>query len=309
MVKGKFQAPRELRFGTGKGSAVTDLYYRNDIFHLRGMERITRHVEFYPDKRGIYQITSMDLVGSDLFLTDQYVAQRPVSTDLLVYPEEVPFPDLEQAFYAAMGSAVSTRPLIEDVFSFRGIRTYQPGDSIRSINWRATARVEEDLLVNIPEYVSQRPVAFFLNLTDNHVWKRTDQAEVAISAIAYLAHLFYDQGIRISLRCNAINQLTGGSAIIHGENMTCFDDFLRVLAGIDAEKVMPFDTIFKESTMVLEEDAFCCFFSLHPDPELLELLEKGLNMGLDPILVLPFKEDVGENFPGSLLNRCHFLKA
>ncbi len=293
MVKVKFQAPRELSFTSGKGSSVTDQYYRNDIFHLKSMERITRRVQFYPKKRGMYEIGSMDLVGADLFLIDQFVTQVPVSTSLLVYPEELECADLARALQTSIGTALTNSPLIEDVFSFRGIREYQPGDPMKTINWRASAKTEDDLLVNVREYVSRRPVLFFLNLMDVHIRHREDEAEDLISAIAYLGRLFFEQGINVSLRCNAVNSLTGGPAFASTEEGE-FSDFLTVLAGIDPSKTLPFEHHFNESLFLEEEYSLRCFFSLFPDPEMLELVEKGMNMGAAVALILPSRKEDAE---------------
>ena len=307
MVKVKFQAPRELSFTSGKGSSVTDQYYRNDIFHLKAMERITRRVQFYPKKRGMYEIGSMDLVGADLFLIDQFVTQLPVSTSLLVYPEELECTDLARALQTSIGTALTNSPLIEDVFSFRGIREYQPGDPMKTINWCASAKTEEDLLVNVREYVSRRPVRFFLNLSDAHIRHREDQAEVLISAIAYLGRLFFEQGIHVSLRTNAVNSLTGGPAFASTEEGD-YSDFLMVLAGIDPARTLPFEHHFNESVFLEEDASLLCFFSLFPDPEMLELVEKGLNMGAAVALILPSRKEDAEAACGELMQYTYYVE-
>ena len=69
MLKVKFQTSKFLEFADGKGSKTTDQYYRNDIFQIGGGERITRKLTFVGKRRGYYNIKSIDMVGSDLFLS------------------------------------------------------------------------------------------------------------------------------------------------------------------------------------------------------------------------------------------------
>ena len=69
MLKVKFQCSRELQFTDEANAAVTDFYYRNDIFSVMPYKKITRRLEFVARKRGYYNIRRIDLIGADLFLT------------------------------------------------------------------------------------------------------------------------------------------------------------------------------------------------------------------------------------------------
>ena len=72
MLKVKFQTSRNLEFADTQMNAVSDQYYRNDVFQIGGGEKITRKLTFTGKKRGYYSIKKIDLIGTDLFLTNIY---------------------------------------------------------------------------------------------------------------------------------------------------------------------------------------------------------------------------------------------
>ena len=56
MLKVKFQTDRHLVFADTKGSRTTDRYYRNDIFQIGRLEKVTRALHFTGGRRGYYTI-------------------------------------------------------------------------------------------------------------------------------------------------------------------------------------------------------------------------------------------------------------
>ena len=148
MLKVKFQTDRHLVFADTKGSRTTDRYYRNDIFQIGRLEKVTRVLPFTGGRRGYYTIGEADLVASDLFLTAQYTATTPITgCSLYVYPKPFSHPDFKRSLKQLNGEVLAKRHLLEDPFEYRGIRDYQPQDDLKSINWKATARTG-DLKVN-----------------------------------------------------------------------------------------------------------------------------------------------------------------
>lgn len=139
MLKVKFQTDRHLVFADTKGSRTTDRYYRNDIFQIGRLEKVTRALHFTGGRRGYYTIQEADLVASDLFLTAQYTATTPIEhCSLYVYPKPFSHPDFKRSLKQLNGEVLAKRHLLEDPFEYRGIRDYQPQDDLKSINWKAT---------------------------------------------------------------------------------------------------------------------------------------------------------------------------
>lgn len=134
MLKVKFQTSRNLRFLDNHGSDATDQYYRNDIFYAGSREKITRTLKFTGIHRGYYQIKNIDLVASDLFFVKENVSHQTADCQLYVYPKIYACKEFHMSLRMLNGDIQVKRHLLEDVFSYRGIREYQPFDDIRSVN-------------------------------------------------------------------------------------------------------------------------------------------------------------------------------
>ena len=161
----KFQVDRELEFpGTDTNSSVSDLTYRNDVFSFLANQRITRRITVYPKT-----------VDSKRF---SFIRSR------------------------ISGEAERKKYMLEDPFVFRGIRDYTSNDSLKNVNWKATARTG-NLCVNEYNESVSRNVCILLNLEDDGMLTYDSVNEEAISLAASVAEEFIRQGINVSLISNA----------------------------------------------------------------------------------------------------------
>ena len=208
-LKVKFAVSRCLIFEEADGgSSVTDQFYRNDVLSVRPYMRHVRRLFFLCKKRGYYTITALDVVAGNLFLSRELPMSLKCDAQFYVYPR----PWKEQSFLRTLqklnGEILSRRHLLEDPFEYRGIREYFPGDAMRDINWKATARTG-DLKVNMKNYTALKAVRLFVNLEDGALLRREDMLEASISMAAGAAAFFLDQGIRTALYTNGPDILTG----------------------------------------------------------------------------------------------------
>ncbi|MCC8128320.1 MAG: DUF58 domain-containing protein [Clostridiales bacterium] len=114
-------------------------------------------------RRGIYSISGWRLRTGDGFGMSQ--VEQEVNPDdvrqFAVYPALTSVtvePFLRNLWNADTGA----RGVMEDVTVIRSTRDYQPGDQVRHINWRLTARCQP-LSVNVYEDVLPRSVHFLLD--------------------------------------------------------------------------------------------------------------------------------------------------
>lgn len=134
-------------------------------------------------------------------------------------------------------SATSKYPLIEDVFSFSGIRKYEYGDPINSINYKATARMSE-LMINSREYMMGRKILAYINfqMSENSyipMEKYEELMEDAMSYVAYIAGECYRAGHMFGFSCNSRFSYGGRSVrypVSVGKN--AYIDILDILANI-----------------------------------------------------------------------------
>lgn len=276
-LKVKFQVSRQLAFeDAGTESSVTDQYYRNDVFSVRPYTRHIRSLRFTCKKRGFYSINGLDVVAGDLFLSNELPKSLPVDSQLYVYPRPFRGMDFNGALRQLSGEVATRRHLQEDPFEYQGIREYTPRDTLRDVNWKATARSGE-LKVNQKGYTAQRSVRLVVNLEDGAILRQEDLLEASIEMAAAAAELFIGQGVRTSLDTNGPDLLTKEAVRLEAScGAGHLDSIFRALARIDLEKPAP---SFEPVRQRLEEqegrESLCTiFFSADARPEFQELLEQ-----------------------------------
>lgn len=283
MLKVKFQTDRHLLFADTKGSRTTDKFYRNDIFQIGALEKVTRVLRFTAGRRGYYTIAEADLVASDLFLTAQYTATADIGhSSLYVYPKPFSHPEFRQSLKQLSGQVLTKRHLLEDPFEYRGIREYQPRDDLKSINWKATARTGE-FKVNQKNYTAEKSVRIFINLEDTGILKKEDCVEASLQIATALLLLFLEQGMQVAVYCNGVDVIHNEPCILEaGGGIRQREAVLRSFALIDTSKpVRSFSELFSSRlsessgalmTCIVSPNAYNDFASLilqyhtrHPD--------------------------------------------
>lgn len=137
--------------------------YRRTFSFVMGMETLTLQSVWIAQRRGVYHMDRLLIRSGDGFGLSQVEApcalkQLPY---LVVYPRKVAVdisPFLREQWQNSTGSAGYQ----EDMAVLRGLRTYQPHDSWKRINWRMAAR-QQELKVNFYETIQPLSVLFLLD--------------------------------------------------------------------------------------------------------------------------------------------------
>lgn len=308
MIKVKFQTHRNLVFDNMEGSRTTDKYYRNDIFHIGGGEKITRTITFTGGKRGYYDIESMELIGYDLFLTTKMMQTFPVNKHIYVYPKPFDSKEFRLSLQQLNGEVLAKRHLLEDPFEYRGIREYQPFDDIRSINWKATAKTG-DLKVTQKNYTALPTIRIFFNIEDNGVLKKDACVEACFQIVAGLAKYFLAQGVRVSCFGNGADLFTGDPVSIEASTGAGhLERIYRTLAQVDLEKrQLNFNKTFETKLLDNSEKTITCVVALNHYPEFTELMENFQNSGNEYLWFYPVPEYNIPELPQSLAKNIRIL--
>lgn len=134
-------------------------------------------------KRGAYQLETAQII----FLKKVFVL--PSKTMLFVYPRQLPIALTQRLNYYLDSIDASLLPLFADVFSFSGIRSYQPGDSFHSINFKATARHNGGIYVNQTDYFTGRRQMIYLNFETNSTYSTKQYRQYMETALSYCVYL------------------------------------------------------------------------------------------------------------------------
>jgi uncharacterized protein (DUF58 family) len=107
---------------------------------IAGDQRVSRRFELHCPDRGVYEVGPTRLRSGDLFglFSEERVEER--LTRVVVYPRTVSMGDLGLPARRPFGERKGGLRVFEDASRVAGVRDYRPGDSMRRIDWNATAR-------------------------------------------------------------------------------------------------------------------------------------------------------------------------
>jgi uncharacterized protein (DUF58 family) len=120
-------------------SGSGDRVLRN-VWTLAPFERVVREFHVTADRRGVFELGPVSLGVGDLFAREAAAEERELVDRFLVRPRTVAAPILLSEDRLG-GEDRALRGLAEDPARFAGIREYAPGDPIRRIHARASARL------------------------------------------------------------------------------------------------------------------------------------------------------------------------
>lgn len=307
MLNVKFSTSRNLEFDDGSGSRTTDQYYRNDVFMVGSREKVTRTLSFKGIHRGVYSITKADLIASDLFLVSRMVDEAPVNTTLYVYPRPFDSEEFKLSLKQLNGDVLAKRHLLEDPFEYRGIREYQLFDSMRSINWRASAKTGE-LKVNQKNYTALKSVRIFMNLEDSGVLKKPECVEASIQIVAGLCEFFLSQGMQTACYANASDMFTGEILSLEangGANQ--MNAIYRALARCNTDDTHDFSECFGEKLSDDNRAIFTCFVAPNQYDDFVKIVMDHQARGADYIWYYPVWESTDPKIPDELFDRIRFI--
>ena len=221
----KFRADKELQFAQDSACGlqnVSDAYYRNELFHILMQQKITRRLKFTCSKRGYYFIDGVEITAWDVLMEKRYIQKFPCDIRLTVYPGLISLEEVEELCTKAYGQLRSKLPINPDPFSFRGIREYAPGDPLKAVNFKASAR-GVGLLVNIWEYTNARQIVILFD-AKRHI-KLYNEAieERAIKIVASIAEKY--QSV-------PLNFITNAKSVIDSENIINFTNNRNILESL-----------------------------------------------------------------------------
>ena len=107
---------------------------------LAWFERVVRHFHLEATRRGLYEFGPVRLKVLDILGRDAGGGEVAADDMLLVGPRTVPL-RLGGKDAAPIGERRATSSLHADPALYGGVRPFQPGDPLRRIHWRATARL------------------------------------------------------------------------------------------------------------------------------------------------------------------------
>jgi uncharacterized protein (DUF58 family) len=261
-----------------------------EVFSLGIRGKKTIHYEINAFKRGYYPIGPLVVESGDpLGLTKPSQTHFP-SSPLTIYPRILNLAALELPSRSPFGTLRDENPVYEDPTRLMGKRGFQNGDSVRKIDWKASAS-SGDLLVKLYEASIAIEMAILLDLSKGSypIENFYDGTELAVTAAASLAAWARQKQQSVGLYTNGLDPLveaTPTHALPPRKGTGHLVSLLELLARIqpgEAQAVAPWLMDIRGD---LSWGTTLIFITGQISPETFDQLFQARKAGLNPIILL-----------------------
>lgn len=175
--------------------------FRN-VWTLAPFERVARYYHVGAERRGVFELGPVELTVGDLFAREAAIDQLPGVDRFLVRPRTVSAPELRRR--DRWGGLDRARAgLIEDPSRFAGVREYAPGDPMRRIHPRTSARLGRPMTKRFePSRDREVLIAVDVQTGSGPVWETAfddDEVEALYVVAASLARALAGEGAAFGL--------------------------------------------------------------------------------------------------------------
>lgn len=184
---------------------------------LGAYERVRIKRKIKALSRGIYKLGRTRLRSGDLF--GLYPAQGSLDHtpwSIFVYPNIIALPGFSLPARRPIGDSLSRQRLWNDPSRPAGVREYRPGDPVKSVDWKTTARRGEMFVRQFDPSVSEHVVVFAEAVTTSIPWEgyRSDVLEATMTAAASILKHALDLGYKAGLITNGVTSFRGSNAVV-----------------------------------------------------------------------------------------------
>lgn len=280
----KFATSRHLKFDGKDHSSVTDYYYRNEAFSVGGRRKITRRLSFTARKRGYFKIEDIDVIARDYFLTRFFVKKYQNKTDIYVFPDKLNLNSLDITYNKILGDIEIKNNLLEDPYTFRGIREYSVNDNMKKINWKASAKTG-NLMVNLYGNTAEQKLKILVNIDILQLEKAEELQEFSMDLASTAALKFLMRNIPVSICVNGEDCVTRNTGRVDsGSSISHLSTIDRYLARIDEKRPFDFCKLLTEELDGAGTDTTFLVISASMNKEIVDLLD-GINTGSVTMIV------------------------
>ncbi len=221
---------------------------------LAWYERVNWRYELECRSRGFYRVGPVQLRSSDLFGLFPVERHDEESQRIVVFPRVVPLPELGLPSQRPPGERRGGARIYEDPLRIAGMRDYQPGDSLRRIDWKATAR-RGRLQSRLYEPSATLHLLVALNLTTlEQRWTGFDPVllERVVTVAASLATQGHQQGYAVGILANgSFPESDRPIRIMPGRHPNHLPRILEALAGVGPFFISPLEKLLEAESHAL----------------------------------------------------------
>ena len=282
------ELPEKVTLLKGKTLPTTeDRVMLSNIFPVNMYHRVKRRFPLKCLQRGTFIFGPSSIRSGDLFGFFRKEKRIETLDYLFVYPRVVPLEKLGIASRQFFGDIRLKRHIFQDPVLTAGVRDYVPGDSLKRIHWKSTARLGR-LQTRVYEPTTTVDLSLFLDIRTLKapLWGSNYQLqELGIIATASIAHYALESGFRVGLYVNQITRFSQGVVRVpHSQHPDQMEHILEALAQLHQIETTPIHRFIREESRNLPWGSTLVAISAQPTNELkailLDLKKAGRSVAL-----------------------------
>ena len=276
LLKGKTQESSE------------DRVILNNIMPINMYHRITRRFPVLCSQRGCFVFGPTRLKSGDLFGFFRRSLNIDTTDTLMVYPRLVPLEELGIPSHQFFGDIRLRQHLFQDPVLTAGVREYAPGDSLKRIHWKSTARLGR-LQTKQFEPTTTVDISIFLDVRTLKppYWGSIHQLqELGIITAASISQAALEWGFRTGLYVNQITRFSHGLVRVpHSQHPAQLERILEALAQVHQAENITVSKYIRQEAVALPWGSTIMAISAQPDEVLVNTLMDMKRLGRSVVLV------------------------
>jgi uncharacterized protein (DUF58 family) len=259
------------------------------VVSIGSHQRLTLEYTLEGHKRGYYPIGPLMLYSGDVFGITGGETRRLRSDFLTVYPKIVPLTRVVLPTQSPMGTLRHHQPIFEDPNRIFGKREYVSGDSLRRVDWKATASTG-NLQVKLfePSISLETEIFLDLNMEAYEFHSRASAMELAIVVAASLANWIVRARQSVGLITNGTDPLSQDGLtprLLPRRGRANLMRILDVLARVQAGKADELLNLIRRESIHLSWGATLIVITPKLDEPFFDILFQARRSGFDIVLV------------------------
>jgi uncharacterized protein (DUF58 family) len=241
-------------------------------------------------KRGYYPIGPLFLSTGDVLGLSSPLQLEGPAGHLTVYPKIIPLTSVEIPSRSPQGTMRHTQPIFADPTRVFGKRDYVAGDSLRNVDWKASAsagRLQVKLFE--PSIALETMIVLNLNAEDYEYRTRIDSEELAIVIAASVANWVSGKQQTVGLRVNGRDPLATDGVpqdIPPRKGQAHLIRILETLARVESTGESPLAGLIQRLRYQLSWGTTLIVITGQAGEELLDELYQARRSGQNAVLIL-----------------------
>jgi uncharacterized protein (DUF58 family) len=240
---------------------------------VRWYERLRRRYRVRCEERGVQRFGPADVQAGDPFGIAGVSTRWEEHRDVVVLPRVLDVPVAGLLLGRPLVEEEAARSLAVDPTALRGTRPYRPGDSVRAVNWRATARTGA-LHTNEYDPASLASVRVLLDVGSLYrAWEAVEPElmELLCVTAASLASAFAERGYAVGFASNAAD--AGEAWVVDLEPATgALPEVLEAIARLRPFTFRDYGSVLREELEGDGAGAECVVVTARLRPEVRDIL-------------------------------------